>query len=359
MDKLLAKLSEQQAVLSQQNEVLRGREDDSLSSKGQDQTSSTNSLPITPANDGVPTTAPTTRPASANLGDKNEDDEQVLRLKLQLSQAQNHITKLDNELAQSRTARPEAVPGIPGAPHVPFHNRALGHESVWTGATDVQDTGEPLHANNLNRNRTIWGAPRATFSHTPLQAPVAEAAPTVPWIGGRGFTQNYTGSNPPFHAVDGASSDRLTSDSHMFMRPSGGRRSARFEARISSPHQCGSTYGGYSAPDANYDTMMSPSMTGTAMSSGLVSPQNIGPLPMGMFQPNQPIGTQLSPYASEFTSKTAWKNEVAIYGPSHALIPVLTADRGPSPTAQRTFRQQNRSTTVDFLTEMSIAIGST
>src|SRR3954451_12854900 len=99
MDRLYAKLSEQQAILLHQKDVQKA-EDDLRSALGRQSASS--SLPITPATEAYPTTAPTTRSASIAPNDGIAGPDEVLRLKLELAQAQNKISRLDQELAQTR-----------------------------------------------------------------------------------------------------------------------------------------------------------------------------------------------------------------------------------------------------------------
>lgn len=296
MDKLLAKLSEQQAALSQQSEAFKSNEDDSYSSKAHEQGSSSNSLPVTPATDGFPTTAPTTRPASANVDDRTEGEE-VLRLKLQLAQAQNHISKLDQELAYTRKPEPE--------------NICIGPRGWQVPEDEQSDTSDSLSSNNFNRTRGIWGNPKTTFTNAPIQAPIAEPTPAS-WLGARGGPA-FMDSSTSFPSVDGTRSERLTPDSDLLMRPQGGRRGNRLDSRMSSPQQFPGPYGGYNPPNSQYDSMLGGPVPRPPLPNGpMGAPQGLGPMGMGMYPPHgqQPVGTQLSPYASEFTSKTSWGNEV-------------------------------------------------
>jgi hypothetical protein len=296
MDKLLAKLSEQQAALSQQHEAFKSVEDDPYSSKNHDQGSSSNSLPVTPATDGFPTTAPTTRPASANV-DERPEGEEVLRLKLQLAQAQNHISKLDQELAHNRKPEPE--------------NLGLGPRG-WQAPEDGQsDTSDTVSTTTFNRTRGIWGNPKASFANAPIQAPIAEPSPAH-WLGGRAGP-SFLDSQTTFSVVDAPRPERLTPDSDLLMRAQGGRRGNRFDSRMNSPQQFNNPCGGFNPPNPQYDSMLNGPLARAPMPPGPMSgPQGLSPMNMGMFPPQgqQAVGTQLSPYASEFTSKSAWGNEV-------------------------------------------------
>ena len=308
MDKLLAKLSEQQVALSQQNEALKSGEEDSFSSKVPDQGSSSNSLPITPATDGFPSTAPTTRPASASLDDGRQEEE-VLRLKLQLARAQNHISKLDQELAQSRTTQSETEPTDPGPPR---SKGPIPSDNPWPVVEDCQsDTSDTLPTGAFDRARGIWGNTKTAFANAPIQAPVAEVSPAN-WFGGRGFNPGYMEPASSYAGSDGPRGDRLTPDSDLLVRPTGGRRGNRFDSRLNSPHPFGGTYSGFNTPNGQYEPMMGGPLPSAPMPGAHVNgPPSMNPMALGMYpQAQQHVGTQLSPYASEFTSKAGWKNEV-------------------------------------------------
>ncbi|KAH6891151.1 armadillo-type protein [Thelonectria olida] len=300
MDKLLAKLSEQQAVLTQQNEALKSSDDDSVYARVLDHASSSNSLPITPATDAFPSTAPTTRPASAE--GRGENDE-VRCLKLQLAHAQNEISKLDRELAHTRSNKEEHEPSSFG-----FRNATqVSRESTWGPLDDARsDTSDALSATAFNRTRGIWGNAKGSYGNTTLQAPVVEPTPSS-WLGGRGFNQGYgEPSTTPYPMIEGYRGDRLTPDPEI-IRSGHNRRGNRYESRYNSPQPFNNGYnGGYNNPGTQSDFMGPP----MPINSGNVS-QGITPMGMGAFAPYQPqtMGTPLSPHASEFTSKVSWKTD--------------------------------------------------
>ncbi|KAF5000006.1 hypothetical protein FGRMN_2087 [Fusarium graminum] len=292
MDKLLAKLSEQ-------NEALKSRDEGSQYARAFDHASSSNSMPVTPATDAFPSTAPTTRPASATVDDTRDENEEVVRLKLQLAQAKSEISKLDQELAETRVIKPgpdTSTFGIRG----PVYN---SRESVWGSPDDAHsDTSEAMSASNFNRTREIWGSQPGPFANT-LQAPVAEPAPGK-WLGGRAFNQPLPEPTvTPYSTMDGYRSERLTPDIEL-MRSNYGRRGNRFEDRFNSPQPCGSGHGGYNSPVNQTDFMGGP-----APGAPMNAPQGLGP--MGVYPPYlDHVGTPLSPHASEFTSSSGWKSEV-------------------------------------------------
>ncbi|KAF4984672.1 hypothetical protein FZEAL_188 [Fusarium zealandicum] len=301
MDKLLAKLSEQQAVLSQQNEALKSSEDSNMYPRGLDHASSSNSLPVTPATDAFPSTAPTTRPASATLDDARGESEEVMRLKLQLARAQSEISKLDQELAETRSVKTES-----DGPPFGFRGPAFPQrEGAWGSPDDTRsETSDAMSATTFSRTRGIWGNPKGSFANTTLQAPVAEPSPGN-WLGSRGFNPPYPEpTGMPYPIMDGYRGDRLTPDSEM-LRSNNGRRGNRYDSRMNSPQPFGPGYGGgYNSP-VNHSDYMGGSMSGPPMNGSQ------GPGAIAVYPPyqGQPMGTPLSPFASEFTSKGGWKNE--------------------------------------------------
>ncbi|KAM4059891.1 pumilio-family RNA binding repeat domain-containing protein [Hirsutella rhossiliensis] len=307
MDKLLAKLSEQQAVLNNQNEAFKSGDEDGNANimypRNLDLGSSSSSLPMTPATDAFPATAPTTRPASTALDEARPEAEEVLRLKLQLAQAQNHISKLDQELAKSRTAKAE--PDLQGI-GVPRNVSSISRDTTWMTADDAQsDSSDALSATAFNRARGIWGTSKGAFNNA-LPAPVSEASPGN-WGAGRSFNQGYVEANGTYpNTMECYRGERLAADPDLLMRPSGGRRSNRYDNRLGAPYQFGSGSGGMGAPVNQFESIGGPMPSGT-----LNAAPGLGPMGMGVYPPyqQQPIGTTLSPHASEFTSKAGWKSE--------------------------------------------------
>ncbi|KAJ6441934.1 Pumilio-family RNA binding repeat protein [Purpureocillium lavendulum] len=311
MDKLLARLTEQQAVLNQQNEALRSAEDDKnkMYARNVDHASSSNSLPITPASEAFPATTPSTRPASAAIEDSRPETDEVLRLKLQLAQAQNQISKLDQELAKTKAVKgdPE-IQGFPVSRGMPSASR----EPTWVTADDSQsDTSEAITTNVLNRARGIWGPSKGNIGTNAFQPPATEPSPGN-WFGGRGFGQAFGESNEPYPVMDGFRADRAAPDPALMMRPPSSRRGGRYDNRLSAPNPFGGGFGSMAGPVNQIDPL--------AGQMPMNAPPGLGPMGIGMFSPyqQQPIGTPLSPHASEFTSKGVWKNEVvAPEGPTY------------------------------------------
>ncbi|KAJ4281337.1 Meiotic coiled-coil protein 2 [Fusarium oxysporum f. sp. narcissi] len=301
VDKFLAKLSEQQSALNQQNDANKLRDETNQYARAFDHASSSNSLPVTPATDAFPSTAPTTRPASATLDEARSESEEVMRLRLQLAQAQNEISKLDQELAETRVVKTTA--DVP-----PFGTRGPVYpprENAWGPPDDSHsDTSDAMSASTFNRTREIWGN-QPIFANT-VQTPVIEPTPGK-WLGGRLFSQPCSEpTGTPFPVMEGYRSERLTPDTEM-MRSNYGRRGNRFEGRFNSPQPFGpGCGGGFNSPMNQSDYMGSP-----APGAPSNAPQGLGP--MGVYPPYpNPAGTPLSPHASEFTTGSGWKNEVGL-----------------------------------------------
>ncbi|KAJ9149960.1 Meiotic coiled-coil protein 2 [Pleurostoma richardsiae] len=333
MDKLLARLSEQQATIHQQNEALK-TEHGGLSQRVLDQNSSSSSLPITPATEALATTAPITRPASATPNDSRTAEE-VLRLKLELAQAQTKISRLDQELAQSRllksdsgrltptvspdpnfhpipapdplATRPQGAPSFDGLGKAP-----LGRDNSWQGPIPDDcrsDASDALSASGFNRSRAIWGNGRPGLQHNlmlPNPLPLSDSPQPAQWAPGR--SHPFADQNGPFPPplMENFRGDRFNPDHDMMMKPLGARRGNRYDSRFGPPQSFGTGYGGYNTGQGQgqYDAGHSYSESGLGAMSG-------GGMSMYSPFPPQPIASPLSPHATEFTSAagSSWKND--------------------------------------------------
>lgn len=305
MEKLFTRLPEQQAAHTQQNQALKV-EDESPFLKALDQASSSTSLPITPATEGFPTAALTARPASVALDDPHADAEEVFRLKLQLAQARNHISKLDQELAQSRFVKESDVPIA--------RVEATPRENIWGRGTPDDthsDTSDSASAVALNRARGIWGPTKSSFANnSSLQPPGPEPTPGH-WFGGRGFNHACVDPSSPYVLIDSHRAERQAAEHDLVTRPHPNRRGARFDNRVNANHQFGSSFVNFNNPTHQFDSIGNPvpiPVPGVHVNVGPALP----PMGVNMYPPfhQQAMGTPLSPHASEFTSKASWKNEV-------------------------------------------------
>ncbi|KAI1330641.1 ARM repeat-containing protein [Xylariaceae sp. FL0255] len=302
-------------------------------------TASSNSVPMTPATGGFGNSVPAARPASAAAPDsKGPSSEEVALLKLQLAQAHNKISRLDQELAEVRPNLPatglatssspvdaefqsvnQSLPLPPRLPSIhPLSNNGSqqgGRDSgnAWPGYDDSRsDTSDPMSSSGFNRPRNIWGGPKSQNSFVSNSLPPSEGSQSGLWTG-RPASHGYAESNMGYDAPPAASyrPDRLTPDFDLTTRPMGARRGNRYETRFNgqgfggvAPSFNGQTgYGGYNYPQGQYEPVPGP--VGGSQ----------GGMGVGMYSTYQPtpVGTPLSPLASEFTSMSGnggpWKQE--------------------------------------------------
>lgn len=362
MDTLLARLSEQQAILREQNEALRSADDEVFCRASLEHTSSSTSLPITPATDVFPSTAPTTRPASAALNDTRATGDELLRLKLELAQAHNKISRLDQELAHTRTVKQEPGTYSSAPLHIPT---LVGRENSW-GLTD-DDNLNTMAVPAFNRNRGIWSnpGPKPNFITSTSQPGHTESSRSV--FGSRGLNNNGSFEpHGPYAPSDTLRADHLTPDPEVLARAPAGRR-ARFDNRN---HTFSGSFGNFGPPGSHFDPMAGGPINGLSLAN--MPPSSATGLPNSTtssmtlypgYHP-QPIGTSLSPHATEFTAAMdGWKSEVRsstflvsllifLFFPSCVGI-LLTPSSLHRPSRRREdkpmFLPQNLSTTVAYL----------
>ena len=311
---ILAKLSEQKDVLSQQSEALKSSADDSKAPvRGLEHTSSSNSVPVTPATDIFPSTGPTTRPASTSVN-QGDGAEEVLQLKLKLAEAQAKLSRLEDksepqgfkEMDQVQSQSHGQMPGMP-------------HENIWANDESFSEAGDALTTIPPNRATSgvvFNGNLRAPIQSMGIPPPSSEGSNSSSWFGPRNnFNHTFADAGNPYSQGDGyRSSDRLTPDSDMFFRPARGRRGNRFDGRYASPAPLNGSFGPpgpYNQPMGQYDLIPSQPTGGASIVPG---PQGMGMSVYPGYQP-QPMASALSPHATEFTSGSGWKNEVCPQSP--------------------------------------------
>ncbi|KAL2185271.1 ARM repeat-containing protein [Thermothelomyces heterothallicus CBS 203.75] len=336
MDKLYAKLTEQHSLMQQQREAARAANDEAPYTRGFNHQSSSSSLPLTPAAEAF--TAPlasATRSASVAPAEGQATSEELLRLKLELAQAQNKISRMDQELSQTRVkseadcaipplvsesdymsvvgpSSPPATSRIGGsalALNAPGKVPVFSREHSWMTQDDaVSDMADQLPAAHPNRSRGIWNnnnnnnnsnnnfRPAYGNPYSPGQMMVDDAQP-IAWPNSR--VANY---EPTFaaSAMDVYRQNRMGPEQDA-MRPMG-RRGNRYDNRYGSSNHYGGGYSGYGMGPAPYEMTQAystgpPAMMGSGMGMGLYSPYQ-----------QQPVGTALSPHATEFTA-SSWKGE--------------------------------------------------
>ncbi|KAB5585972.1 armadillo-type protein [Coniochaeta sp. 2T2.1] len=336
MDKLLAKLTEQQAVLHQQNEALKSTDGDAMFSHGMEKTS-TGSLPITPAADSMIATAGSvTRPTSASSQTVSTDE--LLRLKLELAQAQNKISHLEAQtrLVKSDSGRNTPV-GFSGADmsvasmDLPFDSLAMRapsnaasrlpfpRQSGWPGQDDNRsmELNEPFPAGGLTRTKSIWNTKPAyqTSYSNAAPGPIGSGPQTIPWSNPRNSAQPFADSIGPFAPpeADQYRSERVPTEAEIaeVMRMGSSRRgngtSTRFDNRVGTNAGFGLNFGSYMG-GAAYDVPSGYGNAGQGAQGGLS-----GSMAVSLFPPyqQQSMVSPLSPHASEFTTAGGpWKTEV-------------------------------------------------
>ncbi|KAK4190248.1 meiotic coiled-coil protein 2 [Podospora australis] len=345
MDKLYAKLSEQH-VLMQKKQFFKSEDDDTLFTRGLDHQSSCSSLPITPATDTLPGhTAPTARSASATPNETQAGTEELLRLKIELAQAQNKISLLE---AQSRFGAQDsgrATPVLPGL-EADFSSSIAGavspptsrgpttlpynamgkvpfvRESSWMVSDDARsDIADTLPPAGISRTRGIWNnninAKPAYPSQFPQSLVMTDGAQPTAWTNTRTVTSAYEPSFPAA-GMDVYRQDRLPPD-HEMMRPMG-RRTNRYDGRFGPSTNFNGGFNGYNMNSSPYEAPPS------SYPSGPQSTMAGGGIGVGVYAPyqQQPVGTPLSPHATEFTSTGApWKTE-SLAGESQTYVSATT-----------------------------------
>ncbi len=339
MDKLLAKLSEQQATLAKQHEALKSTED-KLIYRTVEYVSANSSVPITPATESYNfSTAPTTNPPSIS-GDEAppQTASELAFLKAELEAAKGKIARMDQELAQTRITKhtldqvvgnaseadyPMNLPSEERFTHgpPPLARPQFTRDNSWATQDDARsDTSDALSASGFNRARAIWNngskpnfaGPNPSFVGVPGPVPPFQPSDTLgssQWMQ-RGYGQPFVESLPYGAAqVNAFRGDRMMQDPDMLMAPppmgrrnqaGGGRFNNRSSASSFPYASSNSSFDGYTPSSTPYGSVANlPAMSGMGMNNMY-----------GSYQP-QPIGTPLSPHAPEFTSSTAgWKSEV-------------------------------------------------
>jgi hypothetical protein len=397
MDRLLAKLSEQQAVLNKQNEALDIVTEDIAYKRTVEYVASTANQTIPLATTPLSTT-PLEVPSSTPTSTQGDDapaqpaNDEVLRLKLELEKAQGKIAHLDQELNQTRIAKHtiEQVIGSASEADFPlfqsnditdhrlsnFQNALNGpvgmrpqlmSDDSWDGREDTRsEHSEALSAGGFNRANAIW-ANANKQGYVSAQTNGAQdfqqqpsAYPANPWMA-RGMSGQLPSDTMSAYgqSIPGFRNDRLASDNDAGMAP-GDRRNnnnrGRFGGRAPAafPYAgSNSSYDGIAPTPPSYGSMAG---IGGGFSNAMGAPMGLNMNSATGYQP-QPIGTPLSPFAPEFTSISGqWKNEVShIYLEFHYIANI---HRPLLRKVKPSFQLPNRSTIVVSWTEPSTATGN-
>ena len=330
MDTLLAKLSEQQALLEKQKQAL-GSAEETAALHDRDE-SITSSVPLTPATDVFDVT-PDTEENDEEVTIKLDASEMV-RLKRELDAARDKIARQEQELSQTRVIKHtlDQAMGPPSGSDANVRGnvveRNIGNLNAFNASSrpmvprqgtfvvsdDARsDVSDALSAGAYNRAQSIWSSPaRSGFQFGLLgltdqscqqPAPSWGQAAARPW-GPRNMTQGLPGVinqqqqlqqrtfSGPSSTASGHGSGMFSESNH-YQGGQGLRRANMNNNRTSSA---------FAQPrNSGYDFFGSSATSADVMSS--VSSYQ----PMGMFQnpmayQPRPIGTPLSPTAAEFTA---------------------------------------------------------
>ncbi|KAK8086596.1 Pumilio-family RNA binding repeat protein [Apiospora phragmitis] len=328
MDRLLADLTEQSAKLQKHGEAYKFAAH-SVSYLNPGHHLASHSMPPTPATEDFNTTAPSTRPTSATTNGGQSSEDEVNRLKKALADAQNEINNLKGQPAKPEFGSSPPAPGgdyaadqeISSGPAIAGPSAILPSQpnreqaNHWNGFDDSRsDISEAYSANGFNRARAIWGN-----GSRPGQAIVQNQSGytgnEMPHTGAWGPRNGHQGFMEPPVNYSGSSGD-MYHYNDMTVRAPGGRRGGRsHDSRFGvSSFGSQSSYGnGYN----NYGQMPFDAGSGNMPGSGQY-PMGMGPYAN---QQQAPVGTPLSPLATEFTSSSSggpWKTEpLATEGPTY------------------------------------------
>ena len=345
MDTLLAKLSEQQAILEKQKQALGSAEENATQHDRAESIAS--SVPLTPATDVFDVT-----PATEENDEEDTiklDATEMLCLKRELDAARDKIARQEQELSQTRVIKHtlDQAMGPPSGADANVRGnvieRTIGNLNGFNASSrpmmarqdnfvisdDARsDVSDALSAGTYNRTQNIWSSPaRPGFQYglpglteQSYQQPASNwgQAAARPW-GTRNMTQGLPGlvaqqqllqqrtfSGPPSPASGNGIG--VFNESNHYQGGQGLRRGNTQNNRTSSAFAQSRNNG--------YD-LFGGSVTSVDAMSSVSSYQ-----PMGMFQnpmtyQPRPIGTPLSPTAAEFTtgrmSANPWNAAVSEY----------------------------------------------
>ncbi|OOO11678.1 Pumilio/Puf RNA-binding repeat-G8637 containing protein [Aspergillus oryzae] len=297
----------------------------------------------------------------------NTDTSEVLRLKQELLAANSRIALQEQELAQTRVIKHTLDQALGPPSEVDFNVREVTEQTIsdlqdvfnasnptfsqlqdgWSGPDDSQsDISDALSTGAYSRSRGFWIPPIQQRLNMNMPNPITDKAYGEPISMPNNFySQNLSRpwGNP---LPDTGVSANTSSQSHrVFSGPLTGACS--FDTRLSSEqsrYASGSGVGPRrSITQANrggscFPTQHSPWGTFAASSPSIQAPrspvnrqnstyQQIGLYPIPPYYHQQPVGTPLSPTASEFTSSGAtapqWTSSAVGVGSTHTYISPL------------------------------------
>lgn len=334
MDRLLAKLSEQQATINKQHEVLQTGDDahrPHVSSAVEYATASaTSSHSITSVTNSAEGTVSGNSTYTVDTVEEKHtpqpSKDEVLRLKIELEKAKGKIARMDQELTQTRITKHTIEQAIGSNSEADFPMDQLNApgrsvylpDGTWTSQDDNHsDNSDALSVGGFNRAGGIWGnsgrAPFTNYQGSMQDIQPASGFPGNPWAG-RGFNVPYSDHSVGLgQTVSGFRSERLVPDNDGSIGLAADRRNAnrgRFMNRTPGAFPYASSNSSYDGmtPTTSYSSVAGLGGGATSSMGGSIGLNAGGAL---NYQP-QPIGSPLSPFAPEFNSLSGqWKNDVS------------------------------------------------
>ena len=349
MDGLLAKLSEQQAILAKQKNTLTPKPNDREQLKKGD--SSPGTVLSSPASDKLSKTSKTLSGDEKPQSDKSPppDSMEMVRLKKELDAAKNQIARQNKELSQARVTKHtfDQVPGHSSGPELPprYETSNVHHASFnptttrnvtirqdnWSHNEDARsEFSDAVSAGAHPATQNIWSSPArpAYNAAASIHSSQAFQSPSATWgqPGARPWNHRGIGQALPsliipqqqhiqprnYSPMSGisASDVRTFSDYSQFQGGTGVRRpngqNSRNASLIPLPRNNGwDMYSGGMGALDGVNATISPNATF----------QPIGLYPNSLQYQPRPIGTPLSPTAEEFrtsqASNTPWNAAVS------------------------------------------------
>lgn len=345
MDGLLAKLSEQQAILEKQKNTLTPKQNDKGQLKKDD--SSPDSVVLTPVSDSL---------SKTQSGDEQNkstnpppDSLEMVRLKKELDAAKNQIARQRKELDQNRVNKHnfDQVTGqssgtefqpryeTSNVHHASFNpatrNTAIRQDN-WSHNEDARsELSDAVSAGAYTTTQNIWSSPaRPAFNAAAsIHSSQPFQPPSTTWGQPGARPWNHRGVGPalpsliiPQHQhiqqrnysgpISGVSTGdvRTFSDYNQFQGGAGPRRSGGQNTRNTSliPLQRNNAWDMYSGSMGTLDSVNAAINSSAAF-------QTMGLYPNSLQYQPRPIGTPLSPTAEEFrtsqASTTPWNAAVS------------------------------------------------
>lgn len=353
---LLARLSEQQILLDKQKHLLVNTSAIPTRPVQVETIGSSSTSPLTPATESLQDSVP----ADVEQGGiKIADATELLRLRQELLAANSKIALQEQELAQTRVMNHTLDQALGPPSEVDFSGREVSEQTIshlqnafnassggfnqfhdaWNGQDDSQsDVSDALSAGAYNRARGFWASPtqqtlgmapvsdRAFGETFPLHASSVGSDSNKFW--GSSTTASALpapNSFPSQRVLSGPSSSTTSFDGRFsgeqaryLQGPSIGPRRS-----ISQVNRGGSCFPAQSTPWGTFASAAPGSPISRSPSNRPCSTyQQVGLYPIPPYNP-RPIGTPLSPTATEFTSSSAnampWTTSLVSHSPLCSL----------------------------------------